>query len=67
MWGISPGGQDEAPSLYHIEVNKAPGSNFRMPNVGIPGLTARQRGATKDMLQSARSSLRLPVTGEILC
>ncbi len=36
-WGISPGGQDEAAGLYRIEVNEAPGSNFRITNVGAPG------------------------------
>jgi ATP-dependent Lon protease len=37
VWGVSPGGQDEAPGLYRIEVNESPGSNFKIANVGAPG------------------------------
>jgi ATP-dependent Lon protease len=36
VWGISPGGQDEGPGLYRIEVNESPGSNVRITNVGAP-------------------------------
>ena len=37
VWGISPGGQDQGPGLYRIEVNETPGSGFRITNVGAPG------------------------------
>ena len=37
VWGVSPGGQDEAPGLYRIEVNETPGSNVKIANVGAPG------------------------------
>ncbi len=37
VWGISPGGQDEGPGLYRIEVNETSGSNVRITNVGAPG------------------------------
>ena len=36
-WAISPGGQDEAPGLYRIEVTEAPGSGVKITNVGAPG------------------------------
>ena len=37
VWGVSPGGQDEAPGLYRIEVNETQGSGVRITNVGAPG------------------------------
>jgi ATP-dependent Lon protease len=37
VWGVSPGGQDEGPGLYRIEVNETPGSNMKITNVGAPG------------------------------
>jgi ATP-dependent Lon protease len=37
VWGVSPGGQDEGPGLYRIEVNETPGSNVKITNVGAPG------------------------------
>jgi ATP-dependent Lon protease len=49
-WGISPGGQDEGAGLYRIEVNEAPGSNFRITNVGAPG-------ALRESVQTAYQNL----------
>ena len=37
IWGVSPGGQDEGPGLYRIEVNETPGSGVKITNVGAPG------------------------------
>jgi ATP-dependent Lon protease len=38
VWGISPGGPDESPGLYRIEVSSAGGSgNVRITNVAPPG------------------------------
>ena len=37
VWGVSPGGQEEAPGLYRIEVNETAGSNVKIANVGAPG------------------------------
>lgn len=38
VWGVSPGGQDEAPGLYRIEVSSAAGGgNVRITNVSPPG------------------------------
>ncbi len=37
VWGISPGGPDEGPGLYRIEVNATPGGGVRITNVSPPG------------------------------
>jgi len=36
VWTISPGGGDEHPGLYRIEVNEGPGSGVRILNKPIP-------------------------------
>ena len=36
VWGISPGGQDENPGLYRIEVNVNPGSGVKVLNKPCP-------------------------------
>ena len=36
VWAISPGGQDEHPGLYRIEVNEGPGSGVKILNKPIP-------------------------------
>jgi ATP-dependent Lon protease len=36
VWSISPGGQDEHPGLYRIEVNEGPGSGVRILNKPVP-------------------------------
>jgi ATP-dependent Lon protease len=37
VWAISPGGQDEAPGLYRLEVSEGPGSGVRILNHPAPG------------------------------
>ena len=37
VWAISPGGMDENPGLYRIEVNESPGSGVKIINVPVPG------------------------------
>lgn len=37
VWAISPGGPDENPGLYRIDVNVAPGSGVKIINVPPPG------------------------------
>ena len=37
VWAISPGGLDENPGLYRIEVNEGPGSGIKIVNVPVPG------------------------------
>jgi len=36
VWGISPGGQDEYPGLYKIEVNASPGAGVKVINKPVP-------------------------------
>jgi ATP-dependent Lon protease len=36
VWGISPGGQDEYPGLYRIEVNASPGAGVKVINKPVP-------------------------------
>ena len=36
VWGIGPGGQDEGPGLYRIEVTETPGSGVKLTNIGSP-------------------------------
>jgi len=37
VWAISPGGRDENPGLYRIDVNMGPGSGIKIINVPAPG------------------------------
>jgi len=36
VWAISPGGMDEHPGLYRIEVNEGPGSSVKILNKPVP-------------------------------
>lgn len=36
VWAISPGGMDESPGLYRIEVNEGPGSGVKILNKPVP-------------------------------
>jgi ATP-dependent Lon protease len=36
IWTLSPGGQDEPPGLYRIEVNEGPGSGVKLLNKPVP-------------------------------
>jgi len=36
VWTISPGGQDENPGLYRIEINSGPGSGVKVLNRPVP-------------------------------
>ncbi len=37
VWAISPGGQDESPGLYRIDVNGSLGAGVKIINVPVPG------------------------------
>lgn len=37
IWAISPGGLDEHPGLYRVDVNEGPGSGVKIINVPPPG------------------------------
>jgi ATP-dependent Lon protease len=49
-WGISPGGAEESPALYRIEVNEAAGSGMRITNVSPPA-------SLKESVQTAYQNL----------
>ncbi len=54
VWGISPGGQDEASGLYRIEVSSAAGGgNVRITNVSPPG-------SLRESVQTAHQNLLAP-------
>jgi len=36
VWSISPGGMDEHPGLYRIEINEGPGSGVKILNKPVP-------------------------------
>jgi ATP-dependent Lon protease len=36
VWAISPGGAEESPGLYRIDVNESAGSGVRLTNVQVP-------------------------------
>ncbi len=36
IWTISPGGQDEYPGLYRVEVNEGPGAGVKVLNKPVP-------------------------------
>ncbi len=36
VWTISPGGMDEHPGLYRIEINEGPGSGLKILNKSVP-------------------------------
>jgi ATP-dependent Lon protease len=37
IWTVSPGGQDEHPGLFRIEINEGPGSGVKILNKPVPG------------------------------
>ena len=46
VWAISPGGQDENPGLYRIEVNEGPGSGVKVLNKPVPAAVPGERQVT---------------------
>jgi ATP-dependent Lon protease len=41
VWALSPGGNDEHPGLYRIEVNEGPGSGIKILNKPVPRRSGR--------------------------
>ncbi len=55
VWAISPGGLDENPGLYRLEVNENAGSGVRIINVPVPGpFRESVRNAEQNMVSRAR-------------
>jgi ATP-dependent Lon protease len=55
-WSLSPGGADENPGLYRIEVNEGPGSGVKILNKPVPAAFKESMGYAEQNLY-ARSSM----------
>lgn len=52
VWTISPGGQNEHPGLYRIEVNEGPGSGVKILNKPVPPAFKESMGYAEQNLYS---------------
>jgi ATP-dependent Lon protease len=50
VWGISPGGGEDYPGLYRIEVNDGPGSGIRILNKPVPPAFRESMGCAEQNL-----------------
>lgn len=57
VWTISPGGQDEHPGLYRIEVNEGPGSRVKILNKPIPPAFRESMGFAEQNLYARAEQL----------
>ncbi|MBF9018799.1 MULTISPECIES: protease Lon-related BREX system protein BrxL [unclassified Oceanispirochaeta] len=57
VWAISPGGQDEHPGLYRIEVNEGPGSGVKILNKPVPPAFKESMGFAEQNLYSRSAQL----------
>ena len=57
VWTISPGGNDEHPGLYRIEVNEGPGSGVKILNKPIPPAFRESMGYAEQNLYSRAMQL----------
>ncbi|MCH8494911.1 MAG: BREX system Lon protease-like protein BrxL [Balneolales bacterium] len=57
VWSISPGGQDENPGLYRIEINEGPGSGVKILNKPIPPAFRESVGYAEQNLYARAMSL----------
>jgi ATP-dependent Lon protease len=55
VWGISPGGWEEHPGLYRIDVNAGPGAGVKIVNYPVPGpFRESMRYAEQNLLVRAK-------------
>jgi ATP-dependent Lon protease len=55
VWAISPGGVDENPGMFRLEVNETPGSGVKIINVPEPGpFRESVRNAEQNLISRAR-------------
>lgn len=52
VWAISPGGAEEHPGLYRIEVNEGPGSGLKILNKPVPAAFRESLGCAEQNLYS---------------
>ena len=57
VWCISPGGQDEHPGLFRIEVNEGPGSSVKILNKPVPPAFKESMGFAEQNLYARSKQL----------
>jgi ATP-dependent Lon protease len=57
VWSISPGGMDENPGLYRIEINEGPGSGVKILNKPVPPAFRESVGYAEQNLYARAMSL----------
>jgi ATP-dependent Lon protease len=57
VWALSPGGNDEHPGLYRIEVNEGPGSGIKILNKPVPPAFRESVGYAEQNLYSRTNQL----------
>lgn len=57
VWSISPGGGDEHPGLYRIEINEGPGSGIKILNKPVPPAFKESMGYAEQNLYSRSKQL----------
>lgn len=57
VWSISPGGGDENPGLYRIEVNEGPGSGVKILNKPVPPAFRESMGFAEQNLYARAQQL----------
>lgn len=57
VWAISPGGGDEHPGLYRLEVNEGPGSGVKILNKPVPPAFKESMGYAEQNLYARASML----------
>ena len=57
VWTISPGGQDEHPGLYRVEINEGPGSGVKILNKPIPPAFRESMGFAEQNLYARAGQL----------
>ncbi|WP_197524705.1 BREX system Lon protease-like protein BrxL [Botrimarina hoheduenensis] len=57
VWSISPGGMDENPGLFRIEVTEGPGSTVKILNKPVPGPFRESIGFAQQNLYARASQL----------
>jgi ATP-dependent Lon protease len=57
VWTITPGGADEHPGLYRIEVNEGPGSGVRVLNKPVPSAFRESVGYAEQNLYARAAQL----------
>lgn len=57
VWTISPGGQDDNPGLYRIEINEGPGSGVKILNKPVPPAFRESMGYAEQNLYARSTHL----------